>query len=623
MKITIKKITIKKIGLIFLGIFLTLLILEVGLRISGFVFLALQRQDNRIVYEMEDIYSILALGESTTANLRDGQSSWPEELGIILNSRGKDIEFSVFNEGTPSITTSEILSKLEHNLDKYKPAMVITMMGTNDVGVPDEYKDTLTSKFNLFLKEFRTFKLAKFIMEAFENKPEINEDKLKESGYGKKEYEETEKKLKKAVEMNPQNETNLITLIKFYETNKNYKKAGDEMKKLIPLLENDTIQSFTLAVLFFEREMYEEAEEVLKKSIEIEPNLESFLLLGTLYNEVGSYEEAEKTFKKAIDLNPNGYDTYGLLGTLYSDMNRSKEAVDMHEKYLTIMDKMNIYDEHVYIQLARNYIRLNRNKEAFYVLNAVISKNPYKTQEVFWIGDIYQQVNKTPEAISLFLETVKKNPDNTAAYTELAWYYKNNNRVEEAEENLNGLKKIIEKNPNNQPAYVELVWYYLQNNRVEEAKEILILAEKQIIEPSTLPRVYLAIGEHYEENGQFEKADEMFNTAVQLRSKKYYLIITQQNYHELYRILSQRGIKLVVMQYPTRDVTELKKIFEGDEEIAFVSNEDSFKKALASSPWEEYFTDHFREDFGHATKKGNRLIAENVANVILKEFETN
>lgn len=35
--------------------------------------------------------------------------------------------------------------------------------------------------------------------------------------------------------------------------------------------------------------------------------------------------------------------------------------------------------------------------------------------------------------------------------------------------------------------------------------------------------------------------------------------------------------------------------------------------------YKEYFGDMFAGDFGHCTKKGNRLLAENIANVILKE----
>ena len=45
-----------------------------------------------------------------------------------------------------------------------------------------------------------------------------------------------------------------------------------------------------------------------------------------------------------------------------------------------------------------------------------------------------------------------------------------------------------------------------------------------------------------------------------------------------------------------------------------------FKDALRKASYREYFNDMFAGDFGHCTPKGNRLLAENIAKVILKEY---
>ena len=84
----------------------------------------------------------------------------------------------------------------------------------------------------------------------------------------------------------------------------------------------------------------------------------------------------------------------------------------------------------------------------------------------------------------------------------------------------------------------------------------------------------------------------------------------------MYKILNENGIKLMVMQYPTLDVLELKNIFTKNESIIFISNEENFKGVLENGKYEDYFIDNLRPTFGHATPKGNRLIAENVANVL-------
>jgi lysophospholipase L1-like esterase len=68
-----------------------------------------------------------------------------------------------------------------------------------------------------------------------------------------------------------------------------------------------------------------------------------------------------------------------------------------------------------------------------------------------------------------------------------------------------------------------------------------------------------------------------------------------------------------------RSVEPLKKIFEGKEGVFFVDNEKKFKEAVQKGRYEDYFVDIFGGDFGHCNAKGNMMLAENIANVILKE----
>ena len=74
------------------------------------------------------------------------------------------------------------------------------------------------------------------------------------------------------------------------------------------------------------------------------------------------------------------------------------------------------------------------------------------------------------------------------------------------------------------------------------------------------------------------------------------------------------------VQYPIRCIDSLKAMFESQQGIIFVDNEKIFKDAVKQANYEEYFTDIFAGDFGHCTKKGNRLLAENIADVLQKEY---
>jgi len=113
-------------------------------------------------------------------------------------------------------------------------------------------------------------------------------------------------------------------------------------------------------------------------------------------------------------------------------------------------------------------------------------------------------------------------------------------------------------------------------------------------------------------------SSEYFEKANKVR-EEYCNSMTYLNYKRLSNILARRQIKLVCAQYPMRSIESLKSIFEGQSGIIFVDNERTFKKAVQKAGYEEYFKDVFGGDFGHCTRKGYGLLAENIANVILKE----
>lgn len=101
-------------------------------------------------------------------------------------------------------------------------------------------------------------------------------------------------------------------------------------------------------------------------------------------------------------------------------------------------------------------------------------------------------------------------------------------------------------------------------------------------------------------------------------AKAYAAPETISNFNAIHDVLEQREIPLVVMQYPLRALAPLKGLFGAEDGIIFVDNENLFKDVLDDGEYEEYFVDRFAGDFGHCTKKGNRLIADTVADIILK-----
>jgi Tfp pilus assembly protein PilF len=280
------------------------------------------------------------------------------------------------------------------------------------------------------------------------------------------------------------------------------------------------------------------------------------------------------SFKKAIELNPKNANAYVELRGLYLEQGKSLHAKDLFKKA----------------------IKLNPKNDKAYV----------------GLGWIYLEQGKSRQAEDLFDKAIKLNPKNEFAYEGLWQLYLEQGKSTQAEDSF---KKAIELTPENESAYLGLWQLYREQGKSRQAEDLF---DKAIEFNSKSNCIYGAISLLYEEIGKPELAKEYAEKANRLRLR-YYNPVTVNNYHKLKEILDKSGIRLVCVQYPMRNVEPLKKMFEQDEGIIFVDNESVFKEALKKASYKEYFVDMFGGDFGHCTEKGNTLLAENIANGILKE----
>lgn len=433
--------------------------------------------------QQKGAYHIICLGESTSAG-------YPAHLEGMLNHKNTGIKFSVINRSLSGITTSMMLLQLEDNLNRYKPDMVITMMGINDGENYVLRQDASAPQATLFFKSFRTYKLAKLLWAHIVNK-------AREIGIHKSRNKE----------------------VRHTFLSKSIVESKQE-----PAYQNNA----------------EETEHALNKTVESNNINEFYIELGRIYKFQGKFPQSEEMFRKIIELNPRNSFGYIELGIYYMERNELNQAEEMLKK------------------------------------------------------------------------AVEVNPKNDQAYVELGWCYRSQGKFIQAEEMF---KKAVELNPKNKRAYPELGRIYVDQNKLSLAEEVLKKAIE--INPHNYG-AYRSLAVVYERMGRHDLAQEYFSKSNQLILGSY-KPIAQQNYRGFKEILDKRKIRLVCVQYPMRPIESLKRIFEGEEGTIFVDNEKVFKQAVEREGYKAYFTDMFGGDFGHCTDKGNRLLAENIANVILKE----
>jgi len=542
----------QKISMVLFGLFLCAVLLEIAMRIGGFVISSLQEYRNFISITQRGQYLILCLGESTTAAA--GKNSYPFQLEEILNQRNTGIKFSVINKGKSGTNTALILSELEENLDKYSPDMVITMMGINDEKgreFLEAYAGISTKKSVLLLKSFRVYKLIEMLGLRLRNKLQ---------------------------------ELRLLT------ANRNtIKQAQDlsaplffpDVKELLKSLMNKNPKAYLSYIKFQEcfasQRDYDKIEERLQKAIALEPdNAWGYLSLGQCYWYHGELDRAEEMFRKAIEIDPQNQRVYLVIGRCYIN--------------------------------TRDYDKIEQ------IFKKAIALEPDMPWSYIGLGWNYYTKNEHTEAEEMFKRAIEIDPQNQTAYLLLGRCYRVQRKYAEAEDII---KRAIEIEPDNPWVYVELGRSYWSQREYDKTEKIL---KKAVINRCTENDVlYGMLAQFYRERGETASAQEYCWKADRLRAQ-YYNSMTRHNYQKLKEIVIARKIKLVCMQYPCRSIESLRMMFDSPYGVIFVDNERVFKEALEHGKYSDYFTDIFGGDFGHCTPKGNRLLAQNIADVISKRF---
>jgi len=554
------KITLRqKIALIVFAIFLSLIILEMGLRLGGFIFLALQEHRNLNSINKKGSCIIMCLGESTTG--LGGNNSYPSQLEELLNARNIGIKFSVINKGVPGIHTTGIVANLIDNLNKYKPNIVITMMGINDqvVYLRDQDEKSV-SKGETIFKQLRIYKLGQFIL--LHIKAKINEINA-------------------------------------------CKKKNDEKSSL---LFSDII--FRLRDCYAGQENDIQEEDLLRKSLQLNPrDYREYIALGLLYTNQKNFTHAEEAFKKAIEINSQSDDAYLNLGFCYSRQERFSEAEESWKKVLVI----NPRSYRVYLGLGNCYNSQAKHEQAEETFRKVLEINPRNEDAYRGLGWTYELQKKYAQAEEFFKKALELNPNNYYNCVDIGLLYSIKGKYARGEELL---RKALKLKPGDERVCVSLGWCCVRQKKYVQAEE----AFKKALETNPdNDKANGGLAELYEKTGQLEFAKKYRQKADTERAKNYNNIVSI-NYLKLKGILSQRGIRLVCVQYPNRSVEPLKEIFKGEKDVVFVDNEKAFREAINKGSFEEYFSDAFAGDFGHCTRKGNRLLAQNIANAILSKM---
>ncbi|MBN2407569.1 MAG: tetratricopeptide repeat protein [Elusimicrobia bacterium] len=333
------KILLKRLPLIIAGFLLALVLLEASLRIAGSAYLSVKEYRNRLSVRKTGEYRILCLGESMT----DGQ--WPGPLEKILNQRGAGIKFSVIDEGMAGATTDIIIECLEKNIEKYKPNMIIAMIGINNdpsntiLPLVRLVRDKNTAYFLNSLRILKLLRLIKLSIFPGMGQPEPYTEDIRSGRWyeDQQDYDKAEAAYKEAIQKDPGVIRSYIILSEYYRARNEYAKAEEITMKALSADPEDAWPYIELAWCYYGRNRYDKAEEILKRGMLVDPdNIDLIIEAGRCYEWNGMPDKAAGMFKKAFAINPKNMYVSGSLSRLYRKTGNKPEA----EKFYSICSSL-------------------------------------------------------------------------------------------------------------------------------------------------------------------------------------------------------------------------------------------------------------------------------------------
>ena len=320
---------------------------------------------------------------------------------------------------------------------------------------------------------------------------------------------------------------------------------------------------------------YAEAEELLQEAVEFDPGqLSGYIELGRLYETLARYDEAEGVLKAGVQVCPQCSDPL--------------------------------------IELARHYERQEDAEPAIEYFGKAITMRGSDVRAWFGLGRMLRKEERFEEAVEAFEKVVELDPRNAQAYVSLGLCLEPLAELDRAEE---ALRQGWELSRGDRRSFIRLADFLERQQRHPAVEQLIAEAIHEGADDDVLGRV----ARYYSRQGNTAEADRYLDLADDARRRTTHPM-TRENYLSTKRALDARRVKLVAVQYPVRNIDPLTAIFAGTDGTYFVNNEATFREALAQVAYDELFWDNCYGDFGHCTRKGNRMLAENIADVILGEI---
>ncbi|MBN1824124.1 MAG: tetratricopeptide repeat protein, partial [Endomicrobiales bacterium] len=520
--------SLKKVFLILFGILAALALIEAGIRVAGFSVMKLQERQNRMKLKEEGVCRILCVGESTT------QYQWPPILQSVLGENSKGIKYAVIDCGLACTNTGVILSKIDAQLELYRPDVVVAMMGINDGQIYEPRLDTgkgvdlkLSSLLGLASEHIRhQYIKFKFKLQGSEKGAVAKERKIDGTAAAGKvgENVDGEQDWQAVLEKDPGNER-----ANFELGVREYVKKRAQNKYLKKLEEEYPEGYFTVIMEGVKHKLnwrYEEANKMFLRAKNIDPkSSRAYAELGWLYQETGKNRRAEKMFRKALELGEDRVYCRASLGEVLKRQRKYEEA----ERVMKDAIARHPGVKWTYHELCGLYIARGEHKKAIKLCGEMAKVFPDDADAYRMELNCYLFLGQPMKSAveRMYERTIKSDPDDILGYIGLGDIYMMSLRRDDAERMY---RKAVEVDPKNVRAWLWLGDFYY-SDRTEESEKIYKRVLK--LDPINV-HASIRLCNLYEKSGRTEEAMSVYRNMMKDREDdrnfmKHVLVFYQNN----------------------------------------------------------------------------------------------
>lgn len=310
----------------------------------------------------------------------------------------------------------------------------------------------------------------------------------------------------KTLSLKPNEEPVLEVLYELYYKNRDYEKAENTVKQLIPF---DTQYKEDLARIYIATKRYDEALQLLD-ALDIEKGGDPYRdeLRDRIYSLSGDEKGRTDAIEKKIVSNPTAEADYLKLIYLYSEQGETQKAYETALK----LKEINPNAEEVNLALYKLYLDDGKTEDAILAMKNVLkSSRITPTAKHRVLNDFLLFVNKNPsyegvleEAILIFDSQVA----DSKIYQELAGYFIKKGVKSKA---LPYLKKALQNDPENIELIKQTLLLQLDTGAYEDVEEI---ATNTLELYPSQPLIYLTYGVALNKLSKFKDAIEQLEVGI-------------------------------------------------------------------------------------------------------------